>query len=147
MKDYESSHLPGIYVPYSLQTYGFIASAAQAEEEEEEKAEEEIKGYQTNPFPQSSDVFFFTGRRTLSHPWSLCKCTTGEDHMSMELVFYSRGIAYVLLWSPSLSETPCLPNPLLSSEHSRLVEVVRVWYDGHWRYSSSSFAFLPVLRG
>lgn len=123
---------------------GFIASAAQAEEEEEE----EIKGYQTNPFPQSSDVFSFTGRRTLSHSWSLRKCTTGEDHMSMELdFFYSRGIAYVLLWSPSLSETLCLPNPLLSSEHSRLVEVVRAWYGGHWRYSSSSFASLPVPRG
>lgn len=66
----------------------------------------------------------------------------------MELdFFYSRGIAYVLLWSPSLSETLCLPNPLLSSEHSRLVDVVRAWYDSHWRYSSSSFAFLRVLRG
>lgn len=41
--------------------------------------------------------------------------------MSMKLdLFYSRGMAYVLLWSPSLSETLCLPNPLLSSEHSRL---------------------------
>lgn len=121
---------------------GFIASAAQAEEEEE------IKGYQTKPFPQSNDVSFFTRRRTLSHSWSPCKCTTGEDHTSMELdFFYSRGIAYVLLWSPSLSEMLCLPNSLLSSEHSRLVDVVRAWYDGHWRYSSSSFAFLPVLRG
>lgn len=128
---------------------GFIASAAQAEEEEEKAEEEEIKGYQTNPFPQSSDVYFFTRRRTLSHSWSPCKCITGEeDHMSMELdFFYSRGIAYVLLWSPSLSETLCLPNPLLSSEHSRLVEVVRAWYGGHWRYSSSSFASLPVPRG
>lgn len=141
MKDYESSHLP-IYVPYSLQMDSLQVLPKQ------EKKKKRSRATKLTLFHNQATSFSSLDAELFPIPVHHVKCITGEDHMSMELdFFYSRGIAYVLLWSLSLSEMLCLPNPLLSPEHSRLVDVVRAWYDGHWRYSSSSFAFLPVLRG
>lgn len=146
MNDYELSHLP-IYVPYSLQMDSLQVLPKQKKKKRKQKKKKRSRATKLTLFHNPATSFPSLDAER-SHSWPLCKCTTGEDHTSMELdFFYSRGIAYVLLWSLSLSETLCLPNPLLSSEHSRLVDVVRAWYNGHWRYSSSSFAFLPVLRG
>lgn len=141
MNDYESSHLP-IYVPYSLQMDSLQVLPKQ------KKKKKRSRATKLNLFHNPATSFSSVDAELFRIPGHHVKCITGEDHMSMELnFFYSRGIAYVLLWSPSLSEMLCLPNPLLGSEHSRLVDVVGAWYDGHWRYSSSSFAFLRVLRG
>lgn len=139
MNDYESSHLP-IYVLYYLQMDSLQVLPKQKKKRSRVTKLNLFHNRTTSLSSLDAELVRISGHHV--------KCITGEDDMSMELdFFYSRGIAYVLLWSPSLSETLCLPNPLLSSEHSRLVDVVRAWYDSHWRYSSSSFAFLPVLRG